>query len=160
MNMLRRMVALGLAGIGVTVLAFPSQASANPPPDLVRLTSSNIDLGDASFINGAPIGFAFLTWDTSGGTVTPKLDGYLHLDSARGMHAQIRMEYYDVFGTKLATKYGGTVVPTDDDHHAYRTSGLAAGPYANPAIYRVNIALTYDGTPPTILTTVRQDYTI
>jgi hypothetical protein len=160
MHLLRRVTALGLAAIGVTALAFPSAASATPPPDAVRLFSTNLDLGDNTFSNGGPTGYATLTWDTAGGTVTPKLNGYFHLDSARGMHAQIRMEYYDVFGTKLATRYGGTVTHNDDDHHSHWTNGLAAGPYGHPTIYRVNIALTYEGVPPTILTTVRADYYI
>jgi hypothetical protein len=160
MQIFRRALALGLAGIGVTALAFPSAASATPAPDFVRLTSTNLDLGDATFLNGAPLAFATLTWDVSGGTVRPKLDGYFHTDSARGMHAQIRMEYYDVFGTKLATRYGGAVTETDDLHHAHHTDYLATGPYANPTIYRVNVALTYDGVPPTILTTARADYFI
>jgi hypothetical protein len=160
MKLLRRTLALGVAVLGIAVMAFPSAASATPPPDLVRLTSTNLDLGDNTFINGAPVGFAILTWDTSGGTVRPKLNGYFHLNSARGMHAQVRLEYYNVFGTKLATHYGGTITHNDDAHHSHWTNGLAAGPYANPTIYRVNVALTYEGTPPSILTTVRADYYI
>ena len=43
MKLLRRTLALGLAALGVTVLAFPSAASATPPPDFVRLTSTNLE---------------------------------------------------------------------------------------------------------------------
>ena len=162
MNILRRMVALGLAGIGVTVLAFPSGASANPPPTSCGSPARTSIWATLRTSTARPSGSPSSPGTRPGARVTPKLDGYLHLDSARGMHAQIRMEYYDVFDTKLATRYGGTVVPTGTGRSTMPTGPVVwpRGRSDNPAIHRVNIALTYDGTPPTILTTVRQDYTI
>lgn len=152
MKNLRRALTLALVTLVASVWALPSPAMAAPPPDYVRLTSTNIDLGDNSWFQGAPIGFAVLSWDTSTGTtITPRLFGYLHLNSARGMHARVQMTYYDVFGTRLHQGYGGTVTPQDDYHHVWHVNGLA--PYSSPDIYRVEVALTYEGTSQWLATT-------
>jgi hypothetical protein len=134
-------VSLVAAVVSLTVLAGP--ASAAPATDLVRLTAINADFGDNTWVNNAPVGFGTLTYDVSSGTtILPRLVGYLHVNNAKGMHTRMQMRYFDVFGTELATKVGGTVTANDNDHHVWSVNQAQ---YDNPAIYRVNVSTTYEG---------------
>jgi hypothetical protein len=139
-----RAVIAGLvaAVVSLTVLAGP--ASAAPATDLVRLSAINADFGDNSWVNNAPVGFGTLAYDVSSGTtITPRLVGYLHVNNAKGMHTRMQLRYFDVFGAELTpAQVGGTVTANDNLHHVWSVN---LAPYSNPAIYRVNVSTTYEG---------------
>ncbi len=132
------LAALGLLAAGA------SSASATPPPsDLVRIPSTNLDFGEGGLLPppvNDPAGFGTLQYDISGGTIKPVLTGKLYLNNALGMHARMQMEYYDVFGTRLANKHGGEVVANSNALHTFSVN---LAPYSNPSIYKVVVSTTY-----------------
>lgn len=79
-----------------------SIASATP----VRLTGRDVDFGDGDMFNDEPIGFGLLTWETTNGSIKPRLKGKLYLKSAMGVTARMQMRYFDVHGNVLTTQVG------------------------------------------------------
>jgi hypothetical protein len=111
--------------------------SAAPAFDPVQLASSTVDFGNGGLLPSPiddPISFGVFDWDTSNGTVTPRLTGEMYLTDAQGMPARMYMSYYDVFGTRLAVKHSTASTALNNGTFT-RTIDMA--PYDNPAIYKV-----------------------
>lgn len=104
----------------------------------VKLTTSGFDFGGRVLVAGAPTSSGELSWEYDDGTVTPRLDGYLHLSDVWGSCARMRLDYYGGAHVKLATKYGGTVCAGDDGHHVWRVS---LRPYGSRKINEVTVSL-------------------
>ena len=94
-------------------------------------------------------------WDFSGGQITPRLTGYLHLDEVAGNCARMRIDYYaddgavggaladtDAGVDHLETKYGGEVcVGVADDSH--RRWSVNLGSYSHHLIDHIKISIQW-----------------
>jgi hypothetical protein len=112
----RAAVALAAAGAATLAAAGPAHAFF---PDPVRLTDSQVDFGDSTFVLGAPIGPGSVTWSVVGGFYTPRLVGTLHLDNADDVYARMHLDYYDGAGGYLYTQHGGTVQASGMGHQSW-----------------------------------------
>jgi hypothetical protein len=86
--------------------------------DLVRLVDRGIDLGDNSFVLGAPLGSGSVVWSIVGGFYTPRLIGTLHLDGVSGQYGRMHISYWGG-GELIDTRHGGIVRALDNDHHSW-----------------------------------------
>src|SRR5262245_17841599 len=106
-----------LAAVGIAALVLPARADALVDLDLVRLTDNQVDFGDDTWTGSAPLGYGSVQWDIVDGFYTPRLIGTLHLKDAKGMYARMHISYWDGGGNYIATRHGGIVHATDNDHH-------------------------------------------
>jgi hypothetical protein len=137
--------------------------------DSVRIAlpkDSGADFGNSTFVGGNPLGSGALTWRFVEGKLTPRLTGVLHLSSAAGSCARVRLEYHDADGDELADEHGGSVCATDNRR---RAANVDLAPYGHAALRSVTVALQrqvggdwvtfrnrpgiYGGTPPRVTVT-------
>jgi hypothetical protein len=126
---------LTVAGLGVFA---GSAHAAVIDTDSVKLTSQHVDFGDDWWGIGGPLGSGELSFEYSGGKITPHLKGTIHLDDADGMCGKMRMEAFDAAGTMLDRSYGGEVCAHDDSHHAW---DVDLAPYSDASIASVEVAI-------------------
>lgn len=126
---------LTIAGFGV--LAGSAHASVIDT-DPVKLTAKSVDFGDDWWGVGGPLGSGELSFKYSGGKITPRLTGTIHLDDADGMCGKVRMEAFDAAGTMLDRSYGGEVCANDDKHHSW---SVDFEPYSDASIASVQVAI-------------------
>lgn len=112
--------------------------AVQPPPDPVRLTALNVDFGAGTFVQGVPSAFGMLTWDLLSGTVEPRLTGTLYMNGSLGREAKMQMRFFDVFDNLLANKTDGSVTPSSNGLEEW---SVDMAPYANNAIYRVEVSI-------------------
>lgn len=113
------------------------------------------DFGDDTW-NGSqtvPNGDGQVEWEFSGGQITPRLTGFLHLDDVPGECARMRVDYYADQGAldggpadtnlnadHLETIYGGEVcMDADDDSHQRWSVDL--GGYSHYLIDHIGISI-------------------
>jgi hypothetical protein len=107
--------------------------------DAVKLTAAKYDFGGSTYVAGAPTGSGDLEFKLSGGKITPRLTGTLHLNDADGTCARMQLRYFDKQGEELVDpKRGGTKCETDDQHHAY---DVDLDPYSDDSIASVEVGL-------------------
>jgi uncharacterized cupin superfamily protein len=116
----------------------------NIPTDKVRLSADGVDFGDDWFALGATTGSGTLSWQQGDGAlITPRLQGYLHLNNMAGVCARMKLVYRNASWQPIATKYGGEVCAPDNDHH-YWSVDLA--PWSSTDIDSVRVSMQTQGT--------------
>jgi hypothetical protein len=108
-----------LAAVMLALVAAPRPAAAAIDTDFVKLTDTDVDFGDNTFVLGAPIGSGRVEWDIVSGFYTPRVTGTLHLDGASGQYARMHISYWDGGGSHIATRHGGIVQAPNNSHHAW-----------------------------------------
>lgn len=106
--------------------------------DDVKITESGFDFGDEWWGVGAPIGDGHVLWPMEDGRITPLLSGTLHLNDVAGGCARMNLRYLTESGTFIASRAGGTVCASDNDHHEFTVS---LDPYTSNTIGKVNVQL-------------------
>ena len=122
------------------VLSCPIPINVHPTPDNVKIELVNYDFGSGEHVSGEPEGCGTLTWDLTGGTITPRLTGNLYAKNAIGTEVRMRLRHRDVHGTLLGTTFGATKQVTSNDVEE-NTFPINLGNYSNPAIYQVDVEL-------------------
>ena len=143
-------VALGVLGTLATVTSGPAEAAipvlcpilnnVHPAPDPMRITLVNYDFGAGEHVDGEPDSCGTLTWDLTGGTITPRLTGNLYARNAVGTEVRMRLRHRDVDGTLLASSNGAPKQVLSNDVED-NTFAINLGAYSNPAIYQVDVEL-------------------
>ncbi len=114
----------GRWAVAATVLIIASFVTTQPADatidtDTVKLTDTDVDFGDNTFVFGAPVGSGTVTWDIVSGFFTPRVTGTLHLNNASGKYARMHISYWDGGGSHIATRHGGIVQAPSNSHHAW-----------------------------------------
>jgi hypothetical protein len=117
-KIIRRAVA-ALAAAGTVAVAAGSAHAYLPDP--VRLTDSEIDFGDSTWVGllNDPLGVGSVNWSVTGGYYTPELVGTLHLNNAKNEWGRMHIDYYDGAGTLLYTEHSAEHKATDNMHHQW-----------------------------------------
>ncbi|GJL52665.1 MAG: hypothetical protein NPIRA01_38920 [Nitrospirales bacterium] len=82
----------------------------------VKITEDGFDFGGKSFALGAPTGSGDVTWSWSGGKITPRVTGTMHINNAASACARLQIKYFSLDGDLLETKVGGKFCASDNSH--------------------------------------------
>jgi hypothetical protein len=136
--MFSKTLTLAAAVIAAASIAGTAEAAVIDT-DAARMTAAKYDFGGSAYVAGAPTGSGDLEFKLSGGKVTPRLTGTLHLNEADGSCARMQLRYFDRQGVELVdAKRGGKKCETDDQHHAY---DVDLDPYSDDSIESVEVGL-------------------
>ena len=84
--------------------------------DIVKITSSEIDFGDSTYVAGAPLGPGSVNWSVPDcDWYTAGLVGTLHLDNASGKYGRMHVSYW-WGGDRVATRHSAILHVTDNGH--------------------------------------------
>jgi hypothetical protein len=124
------------APIGVPCLV---PAPADPATDLLTLTGAGVDFGvnglDATNKPNCP---STVAWDTSGGTITPRISGNIILKNSLGVSARVIASYFDVHGTSLGPARATS--PKVATSNAEQSFPITIDGFSSPFVYQVSIA--------------------
>ncbi|MDR4494635.1 MAG: hypothetical protein R3B74_09445 [Nitrospirales bacterium] len=112
----------------------------------VKITEDGFDFGGESFVAGAPTKSGDVAWSWSGGEVTPRVTGRLHLNHVASACARLEIEYFSYDDVLLATKAGGKRCASDNSHY---WGEIDLSPYSDGKIAYIKIhlqSLRADGT--------------
>lgn len=109
-----------------------------PVRDKVKITEDGFDFGGRTFIGSGPSNSGEVIWTWSGGQVSPRLIGTLHINNAATACARMRIEYLKKDDTRLAEKFGGKVCAPDNRHHHW---DVDLEPYSDSKLAYVKISL-------------------
>jgi hypothetical protein len=105
---------LATAAAAVAIAAVSAGPASAWQVDHPKVVGPNIDFGSNwSGALGAPLAGGNLRWDTTGGTVTPKLSGRLFMNNVNGLRGRLRIDYYDAAQNRIALR-----------HSTWRTAGV------------------------------------
>ena len=97
---------LATAAAAVAIAAVSAGPASAWQVDHPKVVGPNIDFGSNwSGALGAPLAGGNLRWDTTGGTVTPKLSGRLFMNNVNGLRGRLRIDYYDAAHNRIALRH-------------------------------------------------------
>ena len=92
-----------VAALGALGVAGPAAAQ---PIDDVQIDTASVDFGE-NFAGGAPQDPGKLDWNELPNSTSPFLEGNLYLTDLPGVHARVKIEYYDpAHVAPIATRTG------------------------------------------------------